>query len=783
MANNQDEIKQLQEKLETLLMRQDAFSKEINNLQVEISKIRSETSESAPIKEEIKQNPSVKEEIKPKESPVIKKAISPATTEPTKQVISSVRKTPKTKSSVERFIGENLINKIGIAITIIGVAIGAKYSIEHNLISPLTRIILGYIAGLILLAFGIKLKKKYESYSVVLVSGAIAIMYFITYAAYAFYDLFPQLFAFVLMFIFTAFTVITAIHYNKQIVAHIGLVGAYAVPFMLGDGSGKMATFFTYVAIINIGILAVSIKRYWKSLYYTSLGFTWLIFLSWYVFKYVPTEQFTIAFSFLTLFFVLFYLTFIGYKLIRKEDFGIMDVILLISNAFVFYGFGYGLIDSQQLGGQYLGLFTLFNALIHFIVGVLFYKQKRADKNLFYLAVGLVLVFITIAIPVQLDGNWVTLLWVSEGTLLFWLGRSKNIKTYEKLSYVLLGLAFLSIIQDWLISVNIFDSTGVTIKTSPFFNINFLSSLLFIAAFGFLLFIHKKYNSTLKKDSFTIISIFIAAILLLVIYFTFRIEIATYWDQLFANSVTKVKLSGRRYLDVNINMDNRKFKAIWILNYSLFYFSILSFVNIKKVKSRLLGFISLGFIAFTLLLFLTQGLYVLSELRDNYLNQNISEYYHSGSFNIGIRYVSYAFVSLVLFAGYKCLRQDFMQNKLRIAFDYLLHISVLWIASSELINLLDISHSAQSYKLGLSILWGIYALFLIAIGIWKKKKHLRIGAIILFGITLLKLFFYDISGLNTISKTIVFVALGVLLLIISFLYNKYKHIISDETND
>jgi len=93
---------------------------------------------------------------------------------------------------------------------------------------------------------------------------------------------------------------------------------------------------------------------------------------------------------------------------------------------------------------------------------------------------------------------------------------------------------------------------------------------------------------------------------------------------------------------------------------------------------------------------------------------------------------------------------------------------------------MDIAESTQSYKLGLSILWGIYSLLLIALGIWKKKKYLRIGAISLFGVTLIKLFLYDIKYLDTISKTIVFVLLGILLLIISFLYNKYKHIISEE---
>jgi uncharacterized membrane protein len=87
----------------------------------------------------------------------------------------------------------------------------------------------------------------------------------------------------------------------------------------------------------------------------------------------------------------------------------------------------------------------------------------------------------------------------------------------------------------------------------------------------------------------------------------------------------------------------------------------------------------------------------------------------------------------------------------------------------------------NSYKLGLSILWGFYSLFLIVLGIWKNKKYLRIGAIILFSVTLLKLFLYDIAHLETIAKTVVFVSLGILLLIISFLYNKYKHVIANET--
>jgi uncharacterized membrane protein len=165
----------------------------------------------------------------------------------------------------------------------------------------------------------------------------------------------------------------------------------------------------------------------------------------------------------------------------------------------------------------------------------------------------------------------------------------------------------------------------------------------------------------------------------------------------------------------------------------------------------------------------------------SYLEQSLSEYYQIGFFNIGIRYISLVFVVLTILACYKYSRQEFMKINFKMGFDLLLYTTVLWIMSSELIHWLDMANSNDSYKLGLSILWGTYSLLLISIGIWKSKKHLRVGAIVIFSITLIKLFFYDISHLNTISKTIVFLSLGVLLLIISFLYNKFKHKITDDS--
>jgi len=82
----------------------------------------------------------------------------------------------------------------------------------------------------------------------------------------------------------------------------------------------------------------------------------------------------------------------------------------------------------------------------------------------------------------------------------------------------------------------------------------------------------------------------------------------------------------------------------------------------------------------------------------------------------------------------------------------------------------------------LSILWGVYALALVVLGIRKKQKHLRLAGIALFLVTLIKLFLYDLAGAGTITKTVSFISLGVLLLVVSFLYNKYKEVLFGEPN-
>ncbi|WP_339629251.1 DUF2339 domain-containing protein [uncultured Maribacter sp.] len=787
MANDQDQINELLQKLELLLKKQQDFNIEVNEIRRDIQILRNtqaikfnqaqKDSAIEPEKEYIKEPIAFNEADL---SITQKEAIEAPVAAQEQRINIPVKKisTPKGKSNLEKFIGENLINKIGILITVIGVVIGAKYSIENNLISPLTRIILGYLMGLGLLGFAFKLKAKYESYSAVLVSGALAILYFITFAAYDLYGLFPQLFAFGIMLLCTVFGVVASLNYNKQVIAHIGLVGAYGVPFLLSNNSGNATVLFSYMALINIGILVISIKKYWKALYYISFAFTWLIYGAWYAFNSIDAD-FYMGFTFLIVFFLIFYATFLAFKLLKSEQFKVGDIILILLNSFIFYGFGIAWLYGYENGESYLGLFTLANALIHFAVTVFIYKKKLADRKLFFLTSGFVLTFITIAIPVQLDGNWVTLIWAFEAALLFWIGRTKKVSFYEHLSYIMVVLAILSLIMDWTYTYQQFGIYDSLVTSKPFFNITLLTSLLCVSAFGFITWIQTKLNLEKKTVANKLMEFGMPVILILTLYLSFYLEVDYYWND--ALEASKVQISKTEDYYPYFNYNLKDLGITWKIFYTMLFVSILSLFNSFKIKNKALGIVATCSGLLVVLEFLSIGLYTLSELRENFLSQELSKYFEIGVYNIYIRYIGFAFFAFILFAIRTLVRQDFMKINYKVPFEIVMHISIIWISSSELLNWMDLSGSEQSYKLGLSILWGLYALLLIALGIWKKKKHLRIGAIILFSFTLIKLFFYDISSLNTISKTIVFVSLGVLLLIISFLYNKYKHIIADET--
>ncbi len=81
-------------------------------------------------------------------------------------------------------------------------------------------------------------------------------------------------------------------------------------------------------------------------------------------------------------------------------------------------------------------------------------------------------------------------------------------------------------------------------------------------------------------------------------------------------------------------------------------------------------------------------------------------------------------------------------------------------------------HLSEIKSLVVSVLWGVYSLILFIVGITKESSPARIAGFLVASLTIIKVFFYDLSYLETTYRVLSLVVLGVILLIISFVYQK-----------
>ena len=271
-----------------------------------------------------------------------------------------------------------------------------------------------------------------------------------------------------------------------------------------------------------------------------------------------------------------------------------------------------------------------------------------------------------------------------------------------------------------------------------------------------------------ERININIATIILNILILGLLYCLFFNEIHLYFTHL-------DKASAALFKDITDN-NLPRFRIIWLINYTLLFVGILNFINLKKYQNvdfaKVMGI--LGLLA--VFVFLSTGLYTLGTVKNAYLYREQAEYFQRGIFGgLLLRYISYALVIGLMYLLNQTKNRFFTENKdIEKTFDIAVSVTLLWVMSSEMVHWLELSDYTQTYKWAISVLFGIFALGLVSYGISKKKKHVRIAAIVLFVFTLIKLFAFDLMGLDTIAKTIVLVSLGLLLLTISYVYTKFK---------
>ncbi len=461
----------------------------------------------------------------------------------------------KNNPDLEKFIGENILSKVAITILVIGIAFFVKFAIDKEWINEVARVGIGVLCGGIVLGFAHRLHKRFKAFSSVLVAGGIAIFYFTIGIAFHEYHLFGQTMAFVIMLLITAFSVFISVLYDRVELAALSLIGGFATPFMVSTGQGNYMVLFIYVLVLDLGMLVLAYLRKWNLVNIMAYCFTVILYMGWLETKVIGEENapYKGAMIFAAIFYVVFVLMNIINNVKEKRKFGAMELSILISNTFLFYGEGMQILHNYH--PELKGLFSLLMALFNLVCSWLLYKKLKSDNKLVYLMIGLTLTFITLVAPVQLQGNYITIFWALEAVLLIWLAQKSGIAIYRFASCLITILMCFSLFMDWGQVYISYHKTTEDILLNKGFITGFVSSAALLA----IVLLLRKETETVKslgisfnpKAYGNLLSIGFIVLL----YFTGMFE-------------TSYQLTQRVYYGVSI--------AIMVGSYHLLFFSLLN---------------------------------------------------------------------------------------------------------------------------------------------------------------------------------------------------------------
>ena len=180
----------------------------------------------------------------------------------------------------------------GIAL-VIGAALLAKWALDENLITPSMRIATLILMGTAaLVGAELSLRRGYETTANAVSGAGIAILYISFFAGRSVYGLFSPALTFGLMSLVTVVACTVAIRYDALFTAVLGLLGGFATPILISTGVNRPVALFSYIFILNIGLLAVALRKRWHGLIVLALGATIAIELSWYARFMSPQKAF-----------------------------------------------------------------------------------------------------------------------------------------------------------------------------------------------------------------------------------------------------------------------------------------------------------------------------------------------------------------------------------------------------------------------------------------------------------------------------------------------------------
>jgi uncharacterized membrane protein len=171
------------------------------------------------------------------------------------------------------------LNKLGIGVFLLGVALLFRYSIDQGWITPARRVAFGALLGGVLFVAGLRMDDTRRRFVPVLLGGGIAVFYIVGFAAYNLYALLGYEVAFAGMVAVTVLAYAMALRKGQPVLAILGALGGLGTPLILGIDRGSPTAFALYTSLILAWTSALYLMRGWKPVLWTSLVGGWLLLL------------------------------------------------------------------------------------------------------------------------------------------------------------------------------------------------------------------------------------------------------------------------------------------------------------------------------------------------------------------------------------------------------------------------------------------------------------------------------------------------------------------------
>ncbi len=327
-----------------------------------------------------------------------------------------------TVRQLERTLGGQVALWVGLASLFLASVFFLSWAWTQ--MGPWARLMVGYAGGFALIGLGWLSRRRSAGW---FVDGAhsagLGILYLTTWAGLQRYGVMRFELSFALMVATTVLGMGLASVRNSQVLATVSVAGGFLTPILLTDegGAGSPLGFFTYLAVLNAGLLFISIRKGWEFQRWFCMIATLVLLNGWQMQVRQLDDTLTgMMFGFLVLYYALFLMTVLWKAFVQRVPAADYDIAFLALITLFYIPLAQSVVMPLLKG--YPSAFLAGMGVFHLLLTWLASQRVAQDQLLksSFLAVGIVL--LTIAIPVQFKAPVVAALFNLEAMLLVALG-------------------------------------------------------------------------------------------------------------------------------------------------------------------------------------------------------------------------------------------------------------------------------------------------------------------------------------------------------------------------